>query len=137
MLDTAIIVLEENNALTTAIIVLEENNALTLDEIHKKSGDVILRELQYQHLRHRRLYAVTHEENRNNSSYRNSEPLKKNELHSFAIWLMGEGVNRELIFAEEAGFNLRSARTRGRTLIKEPAVRVVSTLCGSVIFAIQ
>lgn len=39
---------------------------------------------------------------------------------------MGEGIHRELIFIDESGYNLWTARTRGRSLRGEPAIRVVS-----------
>lgn len=48
----------------------------------------------------------------------------KNQRHGFATWLMGEGMNRELIFVDEAGFNLWTTRTRRRARNGEPAIRV-------------
>lgn len=64
----------------------------------------------------------------------------KNLRHDFAEWFLNDGVNRpEIVFIDEAGINLYTARTRGRARRGERAVRVVNgrrgpnfTLCFAV-----
>lgn len=61
-------------------------------------------------------------------------------LQEFANWLLATGIHQELIFIDEAGFNLWTARTRGRARIGEPAVRVVAGRRGpslTTIFAVS
>lgn len=49
---------------------------------------------------------------------------------------MATGIHEELIFFDEAGFNLWTARTRGRARIGENAVRVVAGRRGQNLTAI-
>ena len=44
----------------------------------------------------------------------------------YANWLMQEGINQNLVFVDEAGFNLYTRRTRGRAARGERAVRQVA-----------
>ena len=53
---------------------------------------------------------------------------------------MADGMQQELVFFDEAGFNLWTARTRGRARIGEPAIRVVAGRRGhnlTVVFAVS
>lgn len=56
---------------------------------------------------------------------RNSVDVK-NKRQEFANWILEEGVHRELIFIDEAGFNLWLKRTQGRSRVGERATYVVS-----------
>lgn len=55
---------------------------------------------------------------------RNSPPTKESR-QEFAEWMLQHGINQELIFIDEAGFNLWLKRTRGRARRGHRAVRVV------------
>ena len=55
----------------------------------------------------------------------NSDRTKRLRLE-FADWMMNTGVNLELIYIDEAGFHLRTKRTRGRARRGQRAVRVVA-----------
>ena len=56
---------------------------------------------------------------------RNSDRTKTMRM-DFAVWMMNTGVNQELIYIDEAGFNLWTKRTRGRARRGQRAVRVVT-----------
>ena len=57
---------------------------------------------------------------------RNSERTKT-ERRDFAQWLINDGIRRaEMVFIDEAGVNLYTARTRGRARRGQRAVRVVN-----------
>lgn len=128
--------------LDVAISIVEENNALTLNQINEElvrrlpsspriSISTLCRSLRGSFYRMKKLEIVPVE--------RNTDHVK-NERHSFATWLLGDGMNQELIFVDEAGFNLWTSRTRGRALIGEPAIRVVNGRRGrnlSMIFAVS
>ena len=50
----------------------------------------------------------------------------KDRRSKFAEWFLHEGVNQELVFIDEAGFNLWLRRSKGRAPVGERAVRVVT-----------
>lgn len=50
----------------------------------------------------------------------------KQERREYAQWLLNEGVQKELIFIDEAGVNLHVKRTRGRAPSGQRAVRTVN-----------
>lgn len=51
----------------------------------------------------------------------------KTQRRDFANWLLNDGIQRrELVYIDEAGINLFCARTRGRALVGQRAVRVVN-----------
>ena len=54
----------------------------------------------------------------------------KNERYNYANWMMAEGVGRNLVYLDEAGFNLFTRRTRGRARIGQRAVRQVGNSRG-------
>lgn len=56
---------------------------------------------------------------------RNSDATKA-ARHEYATWLMEDGVNRNLVFVDEAGYNLYTRRTRGRAERGQRAVRQVA-----------
>lgn len=49
----------------------------------------------------------------------------KIERSDFAHWMMAEGVMKNLIYTDECGFNVWTARTQGRSLCGTRAVRLV------------
>ena len=49
----------------------------------------------------------------------------KEERRDFALWLTTEGINQNLVYVDESGFNLFIRRTRGRARIGQRAVRQV------------
>ena len=49
----------------------------------------------------------------------------KCERAEFASWLLREGPNGEMVFIDECGFNIWTARTQGRSIKGERAVRIV------------
>ena len=65
-----------------------------------------------------------------------NQPSVKVERQEFFQWLMHDCLQKTLVFQDETGFNLWTARTRGRAARDRPAVRVVegqrgrnSTVC--------
>lgn len=64
-------------------------------------------------------------------------PIERNNVATkrarqrYAQWMMEEGMNRHLVFVDEAGFNLHTRRTRGRAHVGERAVRQVAGCRGS------
>ena len=56
---------------------------------------------------------------------RNS-PRTKVSRRNYANWMMNDGVNQQLIFVDESGFNLFTRRTRGRAVVGQRAVRQVA-----------
>ena len=56
---------------------------------------------------------------------RNSERTKQ-ARRQYGQWLLNEGVQKELIFIDEAGVNLHTRRTRGRAPSGQRAVRTVN-----------
>ena len=56
---------------------------------------------------------------------RNTDAVK-DERFAFADWIMREGIQKHLIFVDEAGINLHTKRTRGRAHRGQRAVRVVN-----------
>ena len=61
---------------------------------------------------------------------RNSAATKQ-ARQRYAQWMMEEGMNRHLVFVDEAGFNLHTRRTRGRAHVGERAVRQIAGCSGS------
>ena len=49
----------------------------------------------------------------------------KVERREFFEWLMNEGLQQNLVFQDETGFNLWTVRTRGRARRGEAAVRIL------------
>jgi hypothetical protein len=49
----------------------------------------------------------------------------KAERRDFFEWLMNDGLQRNLVYMDETGFNVWTARTRGRARRGEAAVRIV------------
>ena len=114
--------------LEVAVAIVEENNAFTLQQINEEmrrrlpnSPQVCVSTLSS--ALHGALYRMKKLETI--PAERNSERVKV-ERYAFANWLVIEGLNRELIFSDESGFNLWTCRTRGRARIGEPAIRVVA-----------
>lgn len=60
---------------------------------------------------------------------RNS-PDTKEERRQYATWLAAEGVNQNIVYVDECGFNLYTRRTRGRALVGQRAVRQVAASRG-------
>ena len=60
---------------------------------------------------------------------RNS-PDTKEERRQYATWLAAEGVNQNIVYVDEYGFNLYTRRTRGRALVGQRAVRQVAASRG-------
>lgn len=56
---------------------------------------------------------------------RNS-PRTKTARRNYANWMLNDGVNQQLIFIDESGFNLFTRRTRGRAVVGQRAVRQVA-----------
>ena len=56
---------------------------------------------------------------------RNSEGTKA-ARYEYANWLMQQGVNQNVVFVVEAGYNLYTRRTRGHALRGQRAVRQVA-----------
>ena len=54
----------------------------------------------------------------------NSEDVK-NERHEYAQWMMNTGVVSNLVYTDEGGFNVWTARNQGRSVRGERAVRMV------------
>jgi transposase len=54
-----------------------------------------------------------------------NQPQVKEERRHFFEWLLNAGVQKLLVFHDETGFNLWTARTRGRAARGNPAVRIV------------
>lgn len=48
----------------------------------------------------------------------------------YANWMLQDGINRQLLFMDEAGFNLFTRRTRGRAQRGQRAVRQVANSRG-------
>ena len=61
---------------------------------------------------------------------RDSDKTKRLRLE-FTVWMMNPGINKELIYIDEAGFYLWTKRTRGRGKLGQRAVRVVAGRRGS------
>ena len=56
---------------------------------------------------------------------RNSAAIKQ-ARQRYAQWMMEEGMNRYLVFVDEAGFNLHTRWTRGRAHVGERAVQKIA-----------
>ena len=54
----------------------------------------------------------------------NSLPVKE-ERHRFVEWLMQHGADEALIYCDEFGINIWTARTKGRAPVGQRAVRVL------------
>lgn len=55
-----------------------------------------------------------------------NEPVTKEARLEYATWMLDEGVNRNLIFLDEFGFNIWTARTQGWAPRGQRAVRIVN-----------
>ena len=54
----------------------------------------------------------------------------KEERHAFAEWMVAAGIHKNLIFVDECGYNLWTARTQGRSARGARAVRVACSQRG-------
>ena len=99
----------------TAVEIIEEHAEFTLEQIN---SEFKLREPHQPHISISSLYNVLDGEMismkklEDVPTERNSSRIK-NRRHDFAEWLLQEGVNRRLVYIDEAGFNLHTKRTRG------------------------
>ena len=57
-------------------------------------------------------------------SQRNAEDIK-DEIAEYVSWFLREGTQREVVFVDECGFNVWTARTQGRSARGTRAVRIV------------
>ena len=55
--------------------------------------------------------------------FERNSPAVKQERRNYATWFTREGVNRNLIYVDECGFNIYTRRTRGRAVCGRRAVR--------------
>lgn len=113
---------------TTCVEIIEENPNYTLDQIN----DELKRRLpDAAHICISTLgrildgELITIKKLEDSPTERNSSSVK-NQRRGYAEWLLQDGVNNQLIFIDEAGYNLHTKRTRGRARRGERAVRVVS-----------
>ena len=112
----------------TSVEIVEENSDFTLDQIN---AELRRRLPDAAHISISSLCTVldgellTMKKLEDSPAERNSEAVK-NQRRLYADWLLQDGVNNQLVFIDEAGYNLHTKRTRGRARRGERAVRVVA-----------
>ena len=108
---------------TTAVTIVEDHPAFTLDELHQSLRDKsrisltsLVNILDGQFISLKKLEDAPTDRNRLNV---------KEERREFALWLTSEGINKNLVYVEENGFNLFTRRTKGRARVGQRVVRQV------------
>ncbi|KAG7170127.1 putative DDE superfamily endonuclease domain-containing protein 48 [Homarus americanus] len=117
----------DNETLDLIVMLLEVNPMMTLREIKEEVMDIFPTKPHFSEVtlsRYLEGELISLKMSRDSPAERNS-PAVKEARHAYATWMLATGLQQQLVYIDETGFNLWNKRTYGRARRGERVHRAV------------
>ncbi|KAG7159526.1 putative DDE superfamily endonuclease domain-containing protein 44 [Homarus americanus] len=117
----------DNETLDLIVMLLEANPMMTLREIKEEVMDIFPTKPHFSEVtlsRYLEGELISLKMSRDSPAERNS-PAVKEARHAYATWMLATGLQQQLVYIDETGFNLWTKRTYGRARRGERVHRAV------------
>ncbi|KAG7159351.1 putative DDE superfamily endonuclease domain-containing protein 39 [Homarus americanus] len=117
----------DNETLDLIVMLLEASPMMTLREIKEEVMDIFPTKPHFSEVtlsRYLEGELISLKMSRDSPAERNS-PAVKEARHAYAMWMLATGLQQQLVYIDETGFNLWTKRTYGRARCGERVHRAV------------
>ncbi|KAG7168081.1 putative DDE superfamily endonuclease domain-containing protein 34 [Homarus americanus] len=117
----------DNETLDLIVMLLEASPMMTLREIKEEVMDIFPTKPHFSEVtlsRYLEGELISLKMSRDSPAERNS-PAVKEARHAYATWMLATGLQQQLVYIDETGFNLWTKRTYGRARCGERVHRAV------------